>query len=152
MSKYLQFIITIFLILSCQKIANDKTIAKNNSLNIKPDSIFINEKSVVFISATHESIEKEKKKMGEDNFYIMADDGNYYSYEAHQFLKNKKLKTYEINHNNVIVFKSKKGNFTVLRDTIEGLGSTYLFEPNQLPKKIFNIDIENEYEKYYNKK
>ena len=49
-----------------------------------------------------------------------------------------------VNNQKVIVFHSKKGNFTILRDTISEISSTYLFEPNQLPKHISSIDIEDD--------
>ena len=57
-----------------------------------------------------------------------------------------------VNNQKVIVFHSKKGNFTILRDTISKISSTYLFEPNQLPKHISSIDIEDEYKNYFGEK
>lgn len=40
----------------------------------------------------------------------------------------------------------------MLKDSIKYIGSTYLFSPNKLPIKIFDIDIENEYKNYFSEK
>lgn len=153
MKNFLFFLFIFLSIFSCKKEekinskVENQTIVKNNN-----DTIFIKEKCAAFISATDETIENLKKTEGEENFYIGADDYNHYQYEAREFLKKQKLKIYSITDKKVIVFKSEKGDFTVLKDTIKNIGSTYLFSPNKLPKKVFDIDIENEFKNYFEKK
>lgn len=153
MKNFLFYLLIFLSAFSCKKEekinskVENQTIVKNNN-----DTIFIQEKCVVFISATNETIENLKKQEGEENFYIGADDFNYYEYEAREFVKKQKLKIYNITDKKVIVFKSEKGDFTVLKDTIKYIGSAYLFEPNQLPKHISSIDIEDEYKNYFDEK
>lgn len=153
MRKFLIYSMLALSIFSCKKEekinskVENQTIVKNNN-----DTIFIKEKCAAFISATDETIENLKKTEGEENFYIGADDYNHYQYEAREFLKKQKLKIYSITDKKVIVFKSEKGDFTVLKDTIKNIGSTYLFSPNKLPKKVFDIDIENEFKNYFGEK
>ena len=153
MKNFLFFLLIFLSIFSCKK--EEKTnskVEKKTLEKIKNDTIFIKEKCAAFISGTDETIENLKKTEGEENFYIGADDYNYYQYEAREFLKKQKLKIYNISDKKVIVFKSEKGDFTVLKDTIKYIGSTYLFSPNKLPKKVYDIDIENEYRNYFGEK
>ena len=153
MKKYFFLFVLILVVVSCSKSKLENSKKENQSIaKINNDTIFIKEKCAVFISCTSEEIEREKKEYGEENFYIAADDYNYYEYEAREFLKKQNLKIYNIIDKKVIVFKSEKGNFIVLKDTIKGIGSTYLFAPNKLPKKVFEIDIDNEYKNYFGKK
>ena len=151
--KKITSLLLLTLFISCKK--EEKTnskVEKKTLEKIKNDTIFIKEKCAVFISCTPEEIEREKKEYGEENFYIGTDDVNYYDFEARTFLENNKIKIVNVNNQKVIVFHSKKGNFTILRDTISEISSTYLFEPNQLPKHISSIDIENEYRNYFGEK
>ena len=152
--KTILFYLLIFLsVFSCKKEEKIQSKFEKKTLEkIKNDTIFIKEKCAAFISGTDETIENLKKTEGEENFYIGADDYNYYQYEAREFLKKQKLKIYNISDKKVIVFKSEKGDFTVLKDSIKYIGSTYLFSPNKLPIKIFDIDIENEYKNYFSEK
>lgn len=147
---YLLIFLSVFSFKKEEKIKSK--VEKRTLEKIKNDTIFIKEKCAVFISCTPEEIEREKKEYGEENFYIGTDDVNYYDFEARNFLENNKIKIVNVNNQKVIVFHSKKGNFTILRDTISKISSTYLFEPNQLPKHISYIDIEDEYKNYFGEK
>ncbi|MBD5165204.1 MAG: hypothetical protein HDT10_05205 [Helicobacter sp.] len=42
---------------------------------------------IIGIGWTEVEIELIKKRMGEDNFYIVADDANYYSYKLREYIK-----------------------------------------------------------------
>ncbi|MFT3919399.1 hypothetical protein [Cloacibacterium sp.] len=152
--KNVLFYLLIFLSLfSCQKEEKiNSKVEKKTLKRIKNDTIFIKEKCAVFITSTDKNIEKTKKEIGEENFYIGADDYAWYHHEAYEFISKKKVKIISINNEKVIIFKSDLGNYTILRDTIKDLGSTYLFSPNKLPKKVFDIDIENEYKNYFGEK
>lgn len=152
MKKILLYTFLFLSILSCKKEEKYVKIKKQPLTKNSNDTIFIQEKCAVFISCTQDEIEREKKEYGEENFYIGIDDKNYYDFEAKTILENKKIKIVNVNHQKVIVFKSKKGDFTVLRDTISEIRCTYLFEPNQLPKHISSIDIEDEYKIYFGEK
>lgn len=153
MKKILFYLFLFLTIFSCKKEEKIKPKVENQPLlKNNNDTIFIKEKCAVFISATETTIENLKKTEGEENFYIGADDYYYYKYQASEFLKKQKLKIYNIIDEKIIVFKSEKGNFTVLKDTIKNIGSTYFFEPNKHPKKVYDIEIDNEYKNYFGKK
>jgi hypothetical protein len=47
----------------------------------------------VFIYPTHQQIEEMKKEQGEDNFYVLADDSNFYQAQAIQILDSIGIKT-----------------------------------------------------------
>ena len=153
MKNFLFYLLIFLSLFSCQKEEKiNSKVEKKTLKRIKNDTIFIKEKCAVFITSTDKNIEKTKKEIGEENFYIGADDYAWYHHEAYEFISKKKVKIISINNEKVIIFKSDLGNYTILRDTIKDLGSTYLFSSNKLPKKVFDIDIENEYKNYFGKK
>ena len=50
------------------------------------------DKCVIEVIFTDEEVEHFKKEMGEENFYTLADDANYYAYALREYLKSNSLK------------------------------------------------------------
>ncbi|SIS58552.1 hypothetical protein SAMN05421786_101339 [Chryseobacterium ureilyticum] len=66
---------------SCTKTDNKPVVKKiHQDQKIKADTV-ITTSAVLLLSPDEKEIEEIKKKQGEDNFYTLADDANYYSAE-----------------------------------------------------------------------
>lgn len=82
--KYLLLTIPFFL-LACKQEAvktENKPFVQNQDQHLKAKSDTVITKSIVLLLGPDEKeIEEIKKKQGEDNFYTIADDANYYSAE-----------------------------------------------------------------------
>lgn len=87
--------------ISCKRNDDKKIQVKNNK-----DTIFLNEKSVLFISPSIKKLEKLKKQYGED-FYTIADDANYYSANALEYMDSLHEKYLNRNENTIIAYKDK---------------------------------------------
>jgi len=57
----------------------------------KNDLYLADKKYVVFISPNASEIKDMKKKYGQEDFYIVADDINFYRHQASEFLKSKTI-------------------------------------------------------------
>lgn len=55
---------------------------------LKAEDFYVNcDKCVIGIGWTDAEIELIKKRMGEDDFYVVADDANWYSYQLIKYIK-----------------------------------------------------------------
>ena len=67
-------------LLSCQKAEKKSLLTQNSDQKVKADTI-ITSSTILMLSPDETEIADIKKKQGEDNFYTIADDANYYSAE-----------------------------------------------------------------------
>ncbi|MGU3376480.1 hypothetical protein [Chryseobacterium sp. M5A1_1a] len=74
-------------LLSCKK-AENKSLTQNSDQKAMADTI-ITSSTVLMLSPDEAEIAEIKKKQGEDNFYTIADDANYYSAEISEAAPNK---------------------------------------------------------------
>jgi len=114
------------------------------------DFITVSHKIGIFISPDSVQIEQLKKENGEEDFYTVADDNNYFEYEAAEFLKEKKFKIVHPT-NRYIKFISNKKEFYFDTKAKAARGWTaIIFSPEKGAPKIINpIDIDLEYQEYY---
>jgi hypothetical protein len=154
--KYFNLLFTIFLLVitSCKEskkdtVKNDSTNAGIDQYNVEQDS------AIVFLYPTDNEIKKIKKERGEDNFYTIADDENFYQAKIEEILD---LKNYKIvntdkrfikfnadvvfdknsNENKWSVIIFKKGN------KLEVTSSVELYQKlNKLNNIDYNSIIEN---------
>ena len=113
------------------------------------DCQVINEKAVVFVFPDSIQIETMKKEEGDTNFYVAADDANWYWSEAHEFLTKKTVKVIEA-EKRYLKFEAASG--PIFFDTKAGISEGWiviLFRRDSLPQIIKSVDIEQEYEKYF---
>lgn len=69
---------------SCTKTDHKPVVQKTDqNQKIKADTV-ITTSAVLLMSPDEKEIEEMKKKQGEDNFYTIADDANYYSAEIYE--------------------------------------------------------------------
>jgi len=112
---------------------SDSTIA-NNDLTIDFDC-------AVLIYPTEEEINKMKKTYGEDDFYIIADDNNWYQGMAIEMLDSVGIKKATV-HGDSLRFKGEDEtwSFDLKRDSLTGW-NIILFSRRKGPKVISTVDL-----------
>lgn len=116
-----------------------------------PDTDFltVNENAVIFVYPDSMQIEIMKKEVGDTNFYIGADDANFYFSESYDFLKTKPIKVI-VAHNRYIKFEtSSKHIFFDTKAKISRGWLVILFRKDALPKMAWASGLEIEYNKYF---
>ena len=89
MKKVIPFILVVFFFNSCKK-GNSKSVSEEVQSTIVNDTI-IKTSSIIFVMPNGEEIEELKKKQGEDNFYISADDASFYMAKIKEKVKGKNV-------------------------------------------------------------
>ena len=112
-AEKLKFLLLLFLVISCKQNDSDKQVVKNVQEEVKThnDTIIINT-GIYLLSPNEREIDSLKKVMGEDNFYTVADDSNFYISKIYSQLndKIKSIKFDKINFKNENYLFSKKEN------------------------------------------
>lgn len=93
-------------------------------------------------------IEKMKKEASnEDDFYVVADDVNYYLYQAEEFMKRHRQKAILVPAAYTdILFPNGE---IIQADTI-AFGSMILYKPGKNPQVVSSVDIAEAYKSYFN--
>lgn len=93
-------------------------------------------------------IEKMKKEArNEDDFYVVADDVNYYLYQAGEFMKRHRQKAILVPATYTdILFPNGE---IIQADTI-AFGSMILYKPGKNPQVVSSVDIAEAYKSYFN--
>jgi len=121
---------------------------KKASLN--NDTLIVNEKSVVIYQPDSLTMERLKVKMGEEDFYTVADDNAFYISTSIQHLKKLKIPMLNLEGKKIIQFTAIDKKPVIMRiDTITGLGNIYLFEPGKQPYKADITSMDTEAKAYY---
>lgn len=122
-----------------------------NIIHIKNvnDTLVIENRSAIIYEPTEKNIKKRKKEVGEENFYIGADDYLFYLNESNKYLASQKIKIAMTKNNKVLKFISTDKSVTIINLELEKeIWGIYLFDPNQKPKRIDMTSIEEEYKEY----
>ncbi|WP_276877571.1 hypothetical protein [Chryseobacterium joostei] len=106
-------------LLSCQKTERKSSLTQNSDQKVKADTI-ITSSTILMLSPDEAEIADIKKKQGEDNFYTIADDANYYSAEINEAAPDK------------IIFTDHK--------TIDFPKENYVFDKKESQNKWLIID------------
>lgn len=168
MKNYKSVFLAIFTIISCNQTVNQKddnlksvtTVSEKKIENKKNDhaeisknindTIVIKNQTAIIIEPTEKQIEKRKKEVGDEVFYIGADDYMWYLNESTETFHNNKLNVLNIKNGKIIKFEMENGNNSILESNAEDeLWQIYLFDPKLKPKKIDMTDSENEYKTYF---
>lgn len=93
-------------------------------------------------------LEKMKKEAtNEDDFYVVADDVNYYLYQAGEFMKRHGQKAILVPAAYTdILFPNGE---IIQADTI-AFGSMILYKPGKNPQVVSSVDIAEAYKSYFN--
>jgi hypothetical protein len=168
MKNYKSVFLAFFTLISCNQILNHKednldsvtTISEKKVENKKKDNaeissnridtIVVKNQTAIIIEPTDKQIEKRKKEVGEEDFYIGAGDYMWYLNESTETFRKNKLNVLNIKNGKTIKFEMENGNNAILELNGEDeLWQIYLFDPKLKPKKIDMTDSENEYKTYF---
>jgi hypothetical protein len=132
------------------KKVENKKIENTETNKNKIDTIIIKNQIAIIIEPTDKQIEKRKKAVGEEDFYIGADDYMFYLNESTETFRKNKLQVLNIKNGKIIKFEMENGNNAILELNQEDeLWQIYLFDPKLKPQKIDMTDSENEYKTYF---
>ena len=168
MKNYKSISLALFTLISCNQMVNNKEENLNTETTIsekkvenkkigntetsknKIDTIVIKNQTAIIIEPTDKQIEKRKKEVGEEDFYIGADDYIWYLNESTETFRKNKLNVLNIKNGKTIKFEMENGNNAILELNGEDeLWQIYLFDPKLKPKKIDMKDSENEHKTYF---
>ena len=168
MKNYISVVLALFTLISCNQTVNQKeenlnsitTISEkkvstkkiNNTKSSKNgiDTVVIKNQTAIIIEPTDKQIEKRKREIGEEDFYIGADDYMWYLNESTKTFRKNKLNVLNIKNGKIIKFEMENGNNAILElNGKDELWQIYLFDPKLKPKKIDMTDSENEYKTYF---
>ena len=171
MKNYKSILFALLTLISCNKKENHreenlketKTISGKKNENRKAentetsknviDTIIVKSQIAIIIEPTEKQIEKRKKEVGEEDFYIGADDYMWYLNESTETFRKNKLNVLNIKNDKIIKFEMENGNNAILElNKKNELWQIYLFDPKLKPKKIDMTDSENEYKTYFKQK
>lgn len=108
------------------------------------------DKCVIEVIFTDEEVEHFKKEMGEENFYTLADDANYYAYALREYLKSNGLKIKHISRLNTHYARLIFPNANIDITKLKWLYEYYLYQKGKKPHKLMNISApEDEINKYF---
>lgn len=145
MKTFTTYLLFLLCFTSCKKQQN---ISLTNALNEKQnsDTIFLDSKSILFISPSDKNIEKLKMQKGDD-FYTIADDANAYYANATEYLDSLKIK-YTNNDDDKIIGYKINGQFVHIP---KNKSSWYvIFFNDNYYKTLDLVNIRNEYTKFFN--
>ena len=114
------------------------------------DTLIIDRKAAVFYLPDSLQIEKRKKEIGEENFYIGADDYLNYLHTSNDFLDSVKLPVLYAENKKYLKFIGNNNSQTIIRlDTLSELWGIYLYDPGKKEKLVDMLTIEEEYNNYF---
>ena len=114
------------------------------------DTLTIARKAAVFYSPDSIQIAKRKKEIGEDDFYVGADDYLYYLNISYTFLDSVKLPILDAKDKKYLKFIRDNKSQTIIRlDTLPELWGIYFFNPGKKEKLVDMMDINEEYNSYF---
>lgn len=152
MNKTIIILFLSFFIFSCKN--ENKTLITKNSGNLEiveqSQSKILNENCVVFISPSSSKINLLKKKLGND-FYTIADDINFYSANASEFLDSLKVKHIEAEETTLLSFNDKSGKLTKI-EAVKNNNDWYavLYNDNDKKFEITNlVDFNTNYKFFF---
>ncbi|MEH0155190.1 hypothetical protein V6R21_13675 [Limibacter armeniacum] len=105
----------------------------------------------IFISPSDAQIEKMKNEYGEEDFYVVADDQNFYTYQANQLLDSLQVKVISIPSGRINLISAKQHLNWKLDTSKKGAPdwNLIIFNTNKPPKIISMVDITAEEIKAY---
>jgi len=102
----------------------------------------ISSKIVIFVSPTIDEIDKIKANAKNiEDFYILADDVNYYSYEAEELLKKKNI-PYKLTDNKKLKFIINNKIIEIDYSKSEQDWFVLIYNGKDKPTKTYAIDID----------
>ena len=165
MKKYSLLLFGLLILVSCHENKKNATkqleikiqnpiVSKTNEsnlplLNNSTDTLVIKSKCAIIYEPTENYINKSKKEVGEENFYISVDDALFYISASTEYLNSKKIKIVNTENDKILKFISINKSISFINLNLEKeMFGIYFFDPNQNPKKIDITNITGEFEFY----
>lgn len=161
-------LVYVLLFISCSLAActaNDKqqetntfltdTLQKEDSIqqaNLKAntDTLMVTQNAAVFYEPDSLQMERRKKEVGEEAFYIGADDYLFYLNETYKYLEKKNLPVLLSQNKKYLKFVGNDSKATLIKlDTLPELWGVFFFDNTKAPQQIDLTMIEEEYKSYY---
>lgn len=146
--KQLSLTISIVFIISCH-FQSDKVTEDIPHIYPNNDTLYIDSVSAIFYEPDTIRIEQRKKSVGEENFYIGAEDYKYYMYLSREFLDSMKMSIRSSANKKYLKFIALSSTKVIKLDTLPELWGVYFFDPRKDPKQVNIIDIDSEYHRYF---
>ncbi|EEQ62579.1 hypothetical protein HPMG_00036 [Helicobacter pullorum MIT 98-5489] len=121
-------------------------------LNLEAKDFVVNcDKCVIEVGFTDKEVEYFKKKMGEESFYILADDANYYSYTLKKYLEANGIEIKYVSRLETHYTKLIFSNESIDIANLKWLYEYYLYQKGKKPHKLIDIVApEDEINDYFN--
>lgn len=105
--------------------------------------------TMVEFGITEEYVDKIEQEKGEDAFYVIADDQNYYSSKAENYAEENNIAMININLFKIdtVIFKTGKKEYKVTGKNNEW--TIWLCSKNKKPEKTAVIDAVEKADKYF---
>ena len=127
-----------------------KKLSSTTSSSLNTDTLIVDRQAAVFIEPDSLQIEKRKKQVGEENFYVGADDYLFYMNTAQKFVDSVKLTTLSAKDKKFIKFiGSDKTQQIITLDKMPELWNVYFFKPTKKAKQVDMTIIDEEYKSYF---
>jgi hypothetical protein len=146
--KQLSSIIFIVFIISCNS-QSKKSATIIPHIYPNNDTLYIDSITAVFYIPDTTRIAQQKKLVGEEDFYIGADDYSYYMHMSHEFLDSMKMCIRYSDNKKYLKFISQSTTKVIKLDTLPELWGIYFFDPAKHPIKVDMIEIDSEYHRYF---
>ncbi len=124
-----------------KRIKNENIIVDKDLVDFN-DLYIANDKNIISVYPNEKEIEEMKSESGEEDFYIVADDINFYSFEAEEFLKSRSMKSYSTDKRFIQFIMKDKDTVYVDTDKIESKWIMILCDGYDKPYSSSLIDIE----------
>lgn len=114
------------------------------------DTLFVIKRSAISVWLDTATLEKRRKKYGDDGFYTAADDDVYYSSIADSFLKARQLPVIYAREYKYVKFVQKNNHVTLIKvDTLAQIFTMYFFDPSVPPHDVDVTDMDDEYNEFF---
>jgi hypothetical protein len=113
----------------------------NYLTNADPTANIVTEPCAVYIRPTSERIEQLKKEYGEEDFYVVADDNNWYDYQSSELLDSLNIKAVYF-ESGIIKFQGTSNSWILNMNQPEAPAWNFiLFNPNKTPVIASTVDL-----------
>ena len=123
---------------------NDKYLKRTDTLNI------IDKECALLLKRKSQDIADMRKEFeSEEDFYVAADDMNYYNYMADEYLENKAMRIIYVDTTYSVINFQNKHFINILDKTKNIIFSVILYKEGKKPIAVAPIDVSAEYDKYF---
>lgn len=126
------------------------SLIQENKREINTDTLVVTQMAAVFYEPDSLQMEARKKEVGEEDFYIGADDYLFYFNTAHEYLQKTGLPLLRAQNKKYLKFVGANSQVNLIRlDTLPELWGIFFFQPAKALESVEMTMIEEAYKAYY---